>query len=179
MTHWLTYGIFFCDIIRSGATVSALRLCQRLVALALSVLATDVFILLFICSLPSRQCTTLFARNTGLTVDWGENINERNSMAALHEGNVYLKMDECDAVDSKRGGWGRNPVWTYAKICDTMFKMRDQEFKQIFDQCAPRQQKCYLSLTFCFYRMLLKNGSNMQVFVSFELLMMCVLWQWS
>lgn len=101
---------FFCDIIRSGATVSALRLCQRLVALAPSKLATDVFILLFSCSLPSRHSATPFARNSGLTADWGENIKERNSVAALHEGNVYFKMDECDAVDLKIGGWGMNPV---------------------------------------------------------------------
>lgn len=93
---------FFCDIIRSGATVSALRLCQRLVALAPSVLATNVFILLFICSLPSRHSTTLFARHSRLTADRGKNINGGNSMAALHEGKVYLKMEECDAVDLKK-----------------------------------------------------------------------------
>lgn len=54
---------FFCDIIRSGATVSALRLCQQLVRLASSMLATNVFILLFSCSLPPRHPATLFARN--------------------------------------------------------------------------------------------------------------------
>lgn len=62
---------FFCDIIRSGATVPALRRCQRLVALAPSTLAMDVFILLFNCSLPSRHSATLFARNSRLTGDWG------------------------------------------------------------------------------------------------------------
>lgn len=54
---------FFCDIIHSGATVSALRLCQRLVHFASSMLATNVFILLFSCSLPSRHSATLCARS--------------------------------------------------------------------------------------------------------------------
>lgn len=33
-------------------------------------------------------------------------------MAALHGGQVYFKMDECDAVDLNIGGRAMHPVWT-------------------------------------------------------------------